>query len=465
MSESTTTRPNFAILPSVHDLLEKLTDQTSQIDPVYLKKIITGIIVQIKEHPDRYKLEKHDRRSVTDLILARTRQSVKSYLAASPEKVINGTGVILHTGLGRAPAGYQAGRISDAVSGYTNLEIRLDSGKRGERADHVASLLHLLTDAQDAVVVNNNAAAVLLMLNSIARRKEVIVSRGELVEIGGSFRMPEVMKSSGAKMVEVGATNKTHLEDYAGAINDKTAAILLVHPSNYQIIGFSAKPDSKDIVALAHKHDIPVIFDVGSGALIDMREFGLEYEPVIPELVNQGFDLISFSGDKLLGGPQAGIIVGSQYWLKRIKQNHLLRALRCDKFILGLLAETLRGYLHSGNLPDKNQTIALFKRPVSVQKKIAEKIISGVRNKIDSGLEIIAATGKAGSGAYPVSPINTVAIRFSSDRISAEQIAKQLRAATTPVFSYIEENACHLSMLAIFEEDVPGIISAIRTLQ
>lgn len=465
MSESNKTRPNFAILPSVHDLLEQLADQAGLIDLLYLKKIITGIIGHIKDHPGHYKLENHDRESISGLIISRVRESVQSYLADSPVKIINGTGVILHTGLGRAPVLTQASRILDNVAGYTNLEIRLDSGKRGERAEHVSTLLRLLTDAEDAVVVNNNAAAVLLILNSIARRKEVIVSRGELVEIGGSFRMPEVMKSSGAKMVEVGATNKTHLDDYAQAINQKTAAILLVHPSNYQIVGFSAKPEPKDIIALAHRHNIPVIFDVGSGALVDMREFGLEYEPVIPELVNQGFDLISFSGDKLLGGPQAGIIVGGKHWCKKIKQNHLLRALRCDKFTLGLLAETLRGYLSAANLPAKNPTIGLFKRTVTAQKKLAEKIISDTKDLKDPKMEIIPATGKVGSGAYPVSPINTVAIRFSSDRISAEQIAKKLRSAETPVFSYIEDDACHLSLLAIFEQDVPEVISAIRTLR
>ena len=465
MSESKQHQLNFAILPSVHDLLEQLTDQTDLIDSIYLKKIITGIINHIKDHPGQYKLEKHDRRTISELILSRVRQSVRLYLSASPVKVINGTGVILHTGLGRAPTRSQAGHILQNVSGYTNLEIRLDTGKRGERIDHVSTLLHLLTDAEDAVVVNNNAAAVLLMLNSIARRKEVIVSRGELVEIGGSFRMPEVMKSSGARMVEIGATNKTHLDDYALAINEKTAAILLVHPSNYQIIGFSAKPDPKDIIALAHAHNIPVIFDVGSGALVDMREFGLEYEPVIPELVNQGFDLISFSGDKLLGGPQAGIIVGRRQWLKKIKQNHLLRALRCDKFIIGLLAETLKGYLYSEELAIRNPTIGLFKRSLEAQKTLAEQIVSDVNDIKDIGMKIIPATGKVGSGAYPVSPIDTVAIRFSSTRFSAEQIAKKLRNADTPVFSYIEDDACHLSMLAIFENDIPEIISAIRTLQ
>ena len=248
MPEAKKLKPDFAILPSVNVLLDQLADQQDIIDPKYLKKIINQIITEIKNNPAHYKLERQSRSSISKIILSRAHDRVRQLRTPSPRHVINATGVILHTGLGRAPFDNKILNVANELTGYTNLEIRLDNGKRGERVDHVVSLLQLLTGAEGAVVVNNNAAAVLLMLNSIARRREVIVSRGELVEIGGSFRMPEVMISSGAKMVEVGATNKTHLEDYAQAITDKTAAILLVHPSNYQIIGFSAKPDPKEII-------------------------------------------------------------------------------------------------------------------------------------------------------------------------------------------------------------------------
>ncbi|NIW78562.1 MAG: L-seryl-tRNA(Sec) selenium transferase, partial [Calditrichae bacterium] len=250
-------------------------------------------------------------------------------LNPSLKGVINATGIILHTNLGRAPIAKSAQKaLLQSIENYNNLEIDLDTGERGERNQHVEELLCLLTGAEAAFVVNNNAAAVLLALNSLAKRKEVPVSRGELVEIGGSYRMPDVMKASGVKMLEIGTTNKTHSKDYERAINPKTAAILKVHTSNYRIKGFVSEVSLAEIVELAHENNLPVIYDMGSGALIDLSKYGVKDEPLAKEIIKTGVDVVSFSGDKLLGGPQSGIILGKKKFIEKIKNNHLARALR-----------------------------------------------------------------------------------------------------------------------------------------
>ena len=454
----------FAKIPSVNDLLENLNDQLDLIDAKYLKILIIDIISDIKTNPKKSGLEKKDRESITSEILTSVRNRVSELSSPPLKRVINATGVILHTGLGRAPLGQNILDSIGSISTYTNLEIQLDSGRRGQRLDHVAPLLRLLTGSDDAVVVNNNAAAVLLMLNTVARRKEIIVSRGELVEIGGSFRMPEVMKTSGAKMVEVGATNKTHLSDYEEAINEKTAAIMLVHPSNYKIVGFTAKPELKEIIKLAHGKNIPLLYDLGSGAFVDMQKFGFEYEPVVEDMVKLGIDLISFSGDKLLGGPQAGIIVGKNEWIRKIKHNHLLRALRCDKITLGIMTNVLNGYLHSGKVIDSNPTLNLFSRDINQQEKLVNELLSAIKITDQILLESVPASGKVGSGAYPVSRIPAIALKISGSKISAERIARQLRLHETPIFGYIENDVYFLNMLTVFQQDIPILATAVNKL-
>ena len=293
----------FAKIPSVDELLKKLKKHQSKIDRAYLKKLVEQTLGDIRLKPLRWHLQERDRGKITDAIISDIEQNLNNLFQPSLRQVVNATGVILHTGLGRAPLGKSNLHSLEPLSTYCNLEIDLKSGRRGDRLEHVVTLLQLLTGAEDAVVVNNNAAAVLLMLNSLAARKEVIVSRGELVEIGGSFRLPEVMRISNAKLVEVGATNKTHLRDYEQAVNDKTGAIMLVHPSNFEIVGFTEKPEIKDIIELGRSRQVPVIYDLGSGALVNMQRFGYPYEPVVADMLRAGFDLVSFSGDKLLGGP------------------------------------------------------------------------------------------------------------------------------------------------------------------
>jgi len=447
----------LAKIPSVNKLLDDTAHLQQKIDQHYLKRLIDNFITSLKQEPEKYKLTEMNREQIAGLIVAHTEAEVAKLTAPSMRRVINATGVILHTGLGRAPLGNEVIQQLKTLAGYTNLEIELRSGRRGERLEHPAPLLRLLTGSEDAVVVNNNAAAVLLILNSIARRKEVIVSRGELVEIGGSFRMPEVMKSSGSKMVEIGATNKTHLHDYAEAINEKTAAVMLVHPSNFKIIGFTQKPELKDVIDLAHQHNLPVIFDLGSGALVDMQQFGLEYEPVVSAMIHAGIDIISFSGDKLLGGPQSGIIVGSSKWLKIIRRNHLLRALRCDKLTLHLLTSILQRYLHHETLLKENKTLSLFRRDLKRLKKLSEKLKAMVNDKPDITYQIVPAKGKVGSGAYPVTQIDSIALKITGSKMSADTLARALRLHDVPIFGYIEGDSYYLNMLTLSEDDLPEI--------
>lgn len=296
-------------------------------------------------------------------IETKIKQRLEQKLKPSLKKVINASGTILHTNLGRAILCDDAiDAVKTAASNPVNLEFDITEGERGDRDSHLESLICYLTGAEAATFVNNNAAAVLLALNTFAEGKDVIVSRGELVEIGGSFRIPDVIKKSGCSLVEVGTTNRTHPSDYANAIKENTALILKAHTSNYRIIGFTSNVDLKELVEIGRKHGIPVIEDLGSGSLIDISQFGLPKEPVVKESIDAGADIVTFSGDKLLGGPQAGIIAGKKDFIRRIKNNPLKRALRLDKLTIAALEATLKLYLNIETLPQKLPTLRFLTR-------------------------------------------------------------------------------------------------------
>jgi L-seryl-tRNA(Ser) seleniumtransferase len=455
----------FANIPPVNQILENLAPRLKNLDQAYLKRIVEAELNHIRLHAQQYHLEQLGREDILTLICRLAEKSIEALLVSTCKPVINCSGVILHTGLGRAPFSEQDLQQLVPRAGYLALELDLKSGKRGERLEHVIPLLRILTGAEDAVVVNNNAAAVLLTLNSLARGKEIIVSRGELVEIGGSFRLPEVMKISRAKMVEVGTTNKTHLDDYEQAITGRTAALLLVHPSNYQIVGFADKPALKEILTLARARHLPVIFDLGSGALIDMRDFGLTYEPVVSEMLELGIDIVTFSGDKLLGGPQSGIILGKKELLKKIKQNHLLRALRCDKITLTLLADCLRKYLRHNSVVQNNLTLHLLSRRTEEQQALAREIFSNLKADMRDRVLIVETEGRVGSGAYPVFPLPAVALKIVIQQLSTEKLAAHFRKQAIPIIGYIENNCFYLNLLAVFRKDCAEIISALNQLQ
>ena len=333
----------------------------------------------------------------------------------SLRQVINGTGIILHTGLGRAPISKEILYKSiDNTYPYTNLEFNLENGKRGDRNSHISELLSCLCKVESSLIVNNNAAAVMLMLNSLCENKEVIISRGQQVEIGGSFRIPDVILKSQCQMVEVGTTNKTHLYDYENAINDKTAAILYVHTSNYKVVGFTNTIEIEKLGDLSKKYNIPLLVDLGSGSLADYKSFGLPMEKMVSKYIDMGADLLAFSGDKLLGGPQAGILVGHSELVSKIFKNPLYRAFRCDKTRISIMENILKTYYTSKNIYDNNLSIKLFKKGRKSLLQNAKKVLSEIPESLIKKIKIniVETYVEAGSGSLPNKNIPSIAIVF-----------------------------------------------------
>ena len=450
-------------IPSVNTLLEELSVKYPNIQPVYLKRIILSHLESVRKYPEKYKLESLDKSKFQKLVTEQLSAEVKRLISGTLKKVINATGVVLHTGLGRAPLDEKVIKAINDVGRYTNLEINMETGKRGERLDHISTLLKILTGAEDAIACNNNAAAVMLMLNSVAYRKEVILSRGEMVEIGGSFRLPEVMKSSGCRLREIGTTNRTHLADYEHAITNKTGAILICHTSNFEIQGFTHSPPVEEIVALARKHNLPVLYDLGSGSLIPTSNFGSASEPEVNVILNKDVDLISFSGDKLLGGPQSGIIAGKTEYIKKCRKNHLLRALRLDKFIIKLLQQTLIMYLYNTtkSIPELDTIQALTDSSKSMKKR-SEYFVNTLPADLNAEIKIIKAKGKVGSGAYPTLDLESYAIQIKPNKIKAELLGKKLRQAATPIVSYIADNSVLLDLRSVSITEEKLIIQTLK---
>jgi L-seryl-tRNA(Ser) seleniumtransferase len=383
---------------------------------------------------------------------------LENFLAPTLRPVINGTGVIVHTNLGRAPLSVAARTaIEDAAKGYSTLEYDLSSGQRGSRAVHAEKLLTRITEAEGALVVNNNAAAVLLMLTALCQGKEVIISRGQLVEIGGGFRIPDVMVQSGAKLVEVGTTNRTHLRDYANAITENTAAILVAHYSNYKIIGFSSEPTLCELAELAHEHHLPLLYDQGSGALLDSSPYGLEPEPTVLDGLAAGADLVAFSGDKLLGGPQAGILVGRQALVTQLKKHPLARAVRADKLCLAALSATLTHYL-TDNALDEIPVWRMIARPLDEIGPEADTWAARLQEQ-GIGAEVVDGRSTVGGGSLPGTslPSRLVAIRHSNP----DALAAQLRQEKVPVIGRIQDGRFHIDPRTILPEQVEMLLQSL----
>ncbi|MCX6344403.1 MAG: L-seryl-tRNA(Sec) selenium transferase [Armatimonadetes bacterium] len=387
-----------------------------------------------------------------DAILGRVASYLRAKFSPSLKHAINAAGIILHTGLGRAMLPKAAvDAVNDVIKGYCTLAADLENGQRTTRDVHFSDILCELTGAEAATIANNNAAATMLVLNTLARGKEVIVSRGQLVEIGGAFRMPDVMEQSGAIMREVGTTNKTHLRDYAAAINENTGAILRVHMSNYRIVGFFEEPGIEELTNLAHDHNIPIIDDLGSGALVDLNEFGLESEPMIRDSIRAGVDVACFSGDKLIGGPQCGIMVGKADVIKAIKKNPLSRAMRVGKLEVAALEATLKLFLDREKLYANHPTYKMFSMSVESIENRAIKVvkkISGVSSDI-AEISVIDGTTQVGSGSVPAQAIPTKLLSVRPITISASAFAKKLRYYDTPVFARIHQDAVLLDFRTI----------------
>lgn len=394
--------------------------------------------------------------------------SRKLFVKEAPalKKIINATGVVLHTNLGRAILSEQAVKnVINVSEGYSNLEYNLEEGKRGSRYSHVEELIKKITGAEAAMVVNNNAAAVMLVLNTLCHDREAIVSRGQLVEIGGSFRIPEVMKFSGAKLVEVGTTNRTHLKDYEESITENTGVLLKVHTSNYKIIGFTEEVSLEMLSALGKERNIPVVEDIGSGVLIDFSKYGFAYESTVQESIKKGADIVTFSGDKMLGGPQAGIIVGKKEYLDKIKKNQLTRALRIDKLTLAALEGTLRYYIEEEQAVKNIPTLNMILTSQEIHKRRAQRL----KNKLlrsDSQLEIKVERdySMVGGGSMPEEKIPTYVLKVRSSKITPEELEKGLRENSVPIIVRIYNGYVYMDLRTIFDKDFEILIEAFENI-
>lgn len=377
-------------------------------------------------------------------------------------RVMNGTGVVIHTNLGRSLLSEESTQqLLQCSQHYTNLEFDLDSGKRGSRYALVEELICDLTGAEAALVVNNNAAAVLLVIETLARGKEAIVSRGELVEIGGSFRIPDVMAKSGATLVEVGATNRTHDYDYERAITEQTSLMLKVHTSNFRMLGFTKEVTTEELVKLARRHDIPVMEDLGSGCFLDLSPYGLPRERTVQEVVQAGVDIVTFSGDKLLGGPQAGIIVGQKHVIDKVKKNPLNRALRIDKFTLASMESILRNYYSIGDALKNIPTLSMLTVSSEEIKKRAQRIIRRVR-KGGIGKDIITlqpTVSQTGGGAIPEYGLGSWAVHITPVTTSVNSFEKDMRMRDVPLIGRIENEQFVIDCRTILESDVAELSS------
>jgi L-seryl-tRNA(Ser) seleniumtransferase len=447
-------------LPSVSEVLLECKSSKS-LNSKYMAYIIKSNLESYRRAAKKGSL-KPKRAQITQNILS----EVERLTAPSLKSVINGTGIVLHTGLGRAPMKESTAKnAAKRVAGYTNLEFDLPTGTRGQRQDHVNGLLSALTGAQSSMAVNNNAAAVLLALNELGEGKEVIISRGQQVEIGGSFRIPDVIKKSGCILKEVGSTNRTHLKDYEKAITKKTGMILWVHTSNYVVRGFTHDVSLSDLVQLGKKKRVPIVADLGSGALVDLSEKGIPKDMLVQDVVKSGVGLVTFSGDKLLGGPQAGLIVGTKTLVNKLKTNPIARAVRCDKWSLVFLEESLRSFGDHG--PSKNNlTVSLMMASRKALTKRGEIILSHLPKKAKGklGISLVESEVEAGSGSLPEEKLDSMAFRFKPNGISASKLATQFRMGDTPVVGYIHGHTFYIDLKAVIpgqEKELVGAISAI----
>ena len=444
-------------LPSVHQVLLEVNSDI-EIHEDYLKFIINKVLNQLRGAIKTGSIQKTKDELFKQIV-------TKVWIESAPRlvNVINGTGIVLHTGFGRAPFdGKKLKRIAQRLDGYVNLEYDLVSGNRGERQSHIQEQLSALCGSESAIMVNNNAAAVLLSLNTITEGGEVICSRGQLVEIGGSFRIPDIITKSGAILKGVGTTNRTHLKDYEKAISKRTKLILWVHTSNYVVKGFTKEVSLADLASLGRKHKIPVLADLGSGALLNMTKLGLEDEIPVKSIVNSGPDITTFSGDKLLGGPQSGLIVGKKKWISAFQKNPLYRVLRCDKITIGLMEETLRSY-RSDSFTNDNFSLKMLTTSRKVLRTRAEKVFNGLKTKTirDLVITIVESFVEAGSGSLPEKNIASMALQFKPKSRKVTELAAAFRCGSIPVVGYITADNYYIDLKAVLPVQIRKLTVAI----
>ncbi len=446
-------------IPSVDEVLN--SPHFSSLLSSYPRRLLVERVREVLEEA-RQEILSGRKKKVPSL--EEVKESVSSRVRMSLKKVVNATGVILHTNLGRAPLSEAAiEHLIEVARGYSNLELDLSTGKRGSRYMHVVDYLLKITGAEDAMVVNNNAGAVFLALNTLSRGKETIVWRGELIEIGGSFRLPEIMSLSGARLREVGTTNKVYLHDYEEAISEETGLLMKTHPSNFRIVGFTHEVSLEELVELGQKYDLPVLYDAGSGALVDFREKGFAGEPTIKDAVKTGVSVVTFSGDKLLGGPQAGIVVGKREFVERMKKNHLNRALRIDKLTLAALEATLQHYFEDDpwqSVPALRILTASLEDLEKRAKRLAHKLkkLIGDEGKV----EVVETRAETGGGALPTITIPSFGVSISHSRVSSQNFQKLLRDGDPPIIARVEKEKVILDMRTIFPGEERIILEAVR---
>ena len=447
-------------LPSVSEVLLK-SNKYKSINKRYLSYIIKNELKIFRGLAMKGNLKQSRSKIIQEVL------SVIDQLSTSSiQSVINGTGIVLHTGLGRAPVDKAVAKeIADRLSGYINLEFDLESGKRGDRQSHIEGLLSALTGAQSGMVVNNNAAAVFLALNELSEGKEVIIARGQQVEIGGSFRIPDVIKKSGCIIKEVGSTNRCHFRDYENAISKNTGLILWVHTSNYVIKGFTKEVGLNELVQLGKKKRIPVMADLGCGEIVDLTDKGIPASTMITDIVKTGAGIITFSGDKLLGGPQAGLIIGNKTLVNRLKKNPIARTVRCDKWTLAFLDEALRSFGNHG--PSKhNLANMLLMSTIKSMKSRGKRILSQLSKKSinDLGISLVESEVEVGSGSLPLERLDSMALKFNPKNISPTKLARMFRTASVPVVGYINENKFFIDLKALIPGQEKDLVEVINNL-
>ena len=454
----------FRSLPSVDACLHSLETAFPDTPHLVLLESSRAVLEELRGDLRAGRITE-ERDLSMEAVLPRLLRTVEKADRPRFRRVLNGAGVVVHTNLGRSVLAKEAREaVSVAASGYSNLEFNLETGERGSRISLVEELLCSLTGAEAALVVNNNAAAVLLMLDTLCKGGEVILSRGQLVEIGGSFRIPDVMARSGATLREVGTTNRTHLSDYESALSEHTRAVLWVHPSNYRIIGFHTSVPPEELSAFAHSHGLPMLEDLGSGSLMDFSPWGLHDEPTVPEVVRAGIDVVTFSGDKVLGGPQAGIIVGRREYVDMMKKNQLLRALRCDKLTLSALEATLRLYRD----PEKARQSIPTVRRMSMSAETLRNRAEQLRTLLEKELPGLAAFSlrddfsRVGGGAFPEQGMPTTLVCIQPSSCSAMQLKQRLLATDPPLVGRLDERSFQLDTRTLEEDEFNDVVLVLR---
>ena len=449
----------YRMLPKADELIEKLVKDFPQIPVSAIKDAIHAKLAEMRAEIGSGKMTQVPE---FNAICASIASLVDSGNLPSLRPVINGTGIVIHTNLGRSCLSESAVKAVEGVAkGYSTLEYDVEKGARGSRHVHIEDLICSVTGAEAAMVVNNNAGAVLLILSELGKGGEVITSRGELVEIGGSFRIPEIMEACGCTLKEVGATNKTHVSDYENAINERTKALLKVHTSNYRIVGFSEEVSLSDMMELGKKYDLPVVQDLGSGCLVDLKQFGIQDEPCVQESVKAGVDLISISGDKLLGGAQAGIILGKKDYIARLKKHPLARALRVDKMTLAALRETLYVYQDEERAKLEIPTLSMIGAKPGLLKYKAEKLAEEL-TEAGFTASVTELEDQVGGGSVPNQMLQGYGVVIGTGRLSVDELEQKLRIRKLPIIGRINKDRYILSVRTLLEGDNQLIISALK---